>query len=111
MLADDHLFFLNVKLCYGKLVLVDACIRGFLSFKRHHILGHNLVDLLRRHSRAFDKAYNDLMREFTDCNEFDNLPFGFRANSWLISLATSNSPLTFPHCPVEDETWEGNGGG
>ncbi|GMH00419.1 hypothetical protein Nepgr_002258 [Nepenthes gracilis] len=111
ILADDHLFFINVKLCNGKMILVEACKRGFLSFGKHHILSHNLVDLLRQHSRAFDKAYDDLMRAFTDRNKFGNLPFGFRANSWLIPPAAAQSPSTFPPLPVEDETWGGNGGG
>lgn len=56
LLADDHLFFLNVKLCNGKLVLVEACRRGFFSFGKHRILSPTLVGLLRQLSRAFDKV-------------------------------------------------------
>ncbi|GMH10986.1 hypothetical protein Nepgr_012827 [Nepenthes gracilis] len=98
-------------LCFGELVLVEACIRGFLSFEKYHILSHNFVDLLQQHSGVFDKSYDDLMRIFTDLNKFDNLPFGFRANSWLISPPVAQSPLTFPPLLVKDKTWGGNGGG
>ncbi|GMH21746.1 hypothetical protein Nepgr_023588 [Nepenthes gracilis] len=111
ILADDLLFFINVKLCNGKLVLVEACRRGFLSFGKHRILTHNLVDLLRQLSRAFDRAYDDLMKVFIDRNKFGNLPYGFRANTWLIPPYSAQSPSTFPPLPIEDENWGGNGGG
>ncbi|KAL9254531.1 REDUCED CHLOROPLAST COVERAGE 1-like protein [Drosera capensis] len=111
ILADDHLFFFNVKLCNGKLVLVEACRRGFFSFGKHKILSHNLVGLLSQLSRAFDKAYGDLMKAFVERNKFGNLPYGFRANTWLISPAAAQSPATFPPLPVEDEIWGGHGGG
>ncbi|GAB4844598.1 hypothetical protein Ancab_037997, partial [Ancistrocladus abbreviatus] len=111
ILADDHLFFLNVKVCNGKLWLIEACKRGFLSFGKHRILSHNLVDLLRQLSRAFDKAYDDLMKAFSERNKFGNLPYGFRANTWLIPPVAAHSPSIFPPLPVEDETWRGNGGG
>ncbi|GAB2271810.1 hypothetical protein Dimus_006641 [Dionaea muscipula] len=110
-LADDHLFFLNVKLCNGKLVLVEACKSGFLNFGKHRILTHNLVDLLRQLSRAFDKAYDDLMKAFSERNKFGNLPYGFRANTWLTPPAAAQLPATFPPLPVEDKNWGGNGGG
>ncbi|GMG99701.1 hypothetical protein Nepgr_001541 [Nepenthes gracilis] len=106
MLADDHQFFLIVQLCYAKLLLVNTSRRGFISFGRHRILKHNLVDLLRQHSQAFDKAYEDLMRAVTDCNKSGNL----RANSRLNSPATVHFTLTFPPFPIEDYTGEGNGG-
>ncbi|GMH23010.1 hypothetical protein Nepgr_024853 [Nepenthes gracilis] len=107
----DHLFFLIVKLCYGKLILGSAYKRGFLSFGKHHILSHNFVDFLQQHSRAFDKTYDDLMRAFTECNQFCNLPFGLKSNSWLNSPDTALTPLTFPPSPVKDKIGEGNGGG
>ncbi|KAJ8444710.1 hypothetical protein Cgig2_030384 [Carnegiea gigantea] len=111
ILEDDHLFFLDVKLCNGKLVLVEACKRGFISVGKHRILSHNLVDLLRQLSRAFDNAYDDLMKAFSERNKFGNLPYGFRANTWLIPPAAAQSPSIFPPLPVEDESWGGNGGG
>ncbi|XP_057531333.1 protein REDUCED CHLOROPLAST COVERAGE 1 [Amaranthus tricolor] len=111
ILKDDHLFFIDVKLCNGKLVLVEACKRGFISIGKHRILGHNLVDLIRQLSRAFDNAYDELMKAFSERNKFGNLPYGFRANTWLIPPSAAQSISTFPSLPVEDETWGGNGGG
>ncbi|XP_064984997.1 protein REDUCED CHLOROPLAST COVERAGE 1-like [Musa acuminata AAA Group] len=109
--SDDHLFFLEVKLCNGKLVIVEACSRGFYSLGKQCLLCHNLVDLLRHLSRAFNNAYEDLMKAFMERNKFGNLPYGFRANTWLVPPVAAQSPATFPSLPAEDETWGGNGGG
>lgn len=46
----------QVKLCNGKLVHVEACRKGFYSLGKQRILTHNLVDLLRQLSRAFDNV-------------------------------------------------------
>lgn len=43
--------------------------------------------------------------------QFGNLPYGFRANTWLVPPIAAQSPSSFPNLPVEDETWGGNGGG
>lgn len=43
--------------------------------------------------------------------QFGNLPYGFRANTWLVPPFAAQSPSTFPSLPAEDETWGGNGGG
>lgn len=43
--------------------------------------------------------------------QFGNLPYGFRANTWLIPPIAAESPSNFPSLPMEDETWGGNGGG
>ncbi|KAJ4827850.1 hypothetical protein Tsubulata_012996 [Turnera subulata] len=109
--GEDHLFSLDVKLCNGKLVLVEACKKGFYSVGKQRFLCHNLVDLLRQLSRAFDNAYEDLMKAFAERNKFGNLPYGFRANTWLIPPFVAQSPAVFPPLPVEDEAWGGNGGG
>lgn len=109
--GDDHLFSLEVKLCNGKSVHVEACKQGFYSIGKQRILCHNLVDLLRQLSRAFDNAYSDLMKAFSERNKFGNLPYGFRANTWLIPPVAAQSPSVFPPLPVEDEIWGGNGGG
>lgn len=111
ILVHDHLFSLEVKLCNGKLVLVEVCRRGFYSIGKQRILCHNLVDLLRQLSRAFDNAYDDLMKAFSERNKFGNLPYGFRANTWLIPPVAAQLPAIFPPLPVEDETWGGSGGG
>ncbi|KAE8727547.1 hypothetical protein F3Y22_tig00005459pilonHSYRG00250 [Hibiscus syriacus] len=108
---DDHLFSLDVKLCNGKLVHVEARRKGFYSVGKQRILCHNLVDLLRQLSKAFDKAYSELMKAFSERNKFGNLPYGFRANTWLVPPIAAQSPSNFPPLPMEDETWGGNGGG
>ncbi|KAL6982101.1 hypothetical protein U1Q18_023716 [Sarracenia purpurea var. burkii] len=111
LVDDDRLFSLEVKLCNGKLVLVEACRKGFCSVGKQRILNHNLVDMLRQLSRAFDNAYGDLMTAFSERNKFGNLPYGFRANTWLIPPIAAQSPSIFTLLPVEDEAWGGNGGG
>ncbi|XP_047947597.1 protein REDUCED CHLOROPLAST COVERAGE 1-like [Salvia hispanica] len=108
---DDHLFLLEVKLCNGKLIFIEASRKGFYGTGKQQIFCHNLVDLLRQLSRAFDNAYDELMKAFSERNKFGNLPFGFRANTWLIPPAAAQSPSTFPPLPTEDEKWGGNGGG
>uniref|UniRef100_A0A0E0IPG2 Clu domain-containing protein n=1 Tax=Oryza nivara TaxID=4536 RepID=A0A0E0IPG2_ORYNI len=109
--SDDHLFFLEAKLCNGKFVVVEARRKGFFSLGKQRVLCHNLVDLLRHLSRAFDNAYEDLMKAFLERNKFGNFPYGFRANTWLVPPIAAQSPSTFPPLPSEDETWGGNGGG
>ncbi|KAL8494916.1 hypothetical protein ACS0TY_019182 [Phlomoides rotata] len=111
VLGADHLFSLEVKLCNGKLVLLEASRKGFYGTGKQQILCHNLVDLLRQLSRAFDNAYDELMKAFSERNKFGNLPFGFRANTWLIPPVSAQSPSTFPPLPTEDENWGGHGGG
>ncbi|MQM15558.1 hypothetical protein Taro_048505 [Colocasia esculenta] len=109
--SDDHLFYVEVKLCNGKLVTVEAQRKGFYSVGKHRALCHDLVELLRRLSRAFDNAYEDIMKAFSERNKFGNLPYGFRANTWLVPPFAACSPSSFPPLPVEDESWGGNGGG
>ncbi|KAG5141946.1 hypothetical protein JHK82_017641 [Glycine max] len=108
---EDYLFSLDVKVCNGKVVHVEACRKGFYSVGKQRILCHNLVDLLRQLSRAFDNAFDDLLKAFSERNKFGNLPYGFRANTWLVPPVAAQSPSSFPPLPVEDETWGGNGGG
>ncbi|KAK3001120.1 hypothetical protein RJ639_022477 [Escallonia herrerae] len=109
--VEDRLFSLEVKLCNGKLVHIEACRKGFYSVGKQQILCHSLVDLLRQLSRAFDNAYDDLIKAFSERNKFGNLPYGFRANTWLIPPVAAQLPTVFNPLPVEDESWGGNGGG
>lgn len=44
-------------------------------------------------------------------SKFGNLPYGFRANTWLVPPSVAECPSKFPSLPVEDESWGGNGGG
>lgn len=43
--------------------------------------------------------------------QFGNLPYGFRANTWVVPPVVSDNPSVFLPLPMEDETWGGNGGG
>jgi hypothetical protein len=52
----DNFVINQVKLCNGKVVHVEACRNGFYSVGKQRILCHNLVDLLRQLSRAFDNV-------------------------------------------------------
>jgi protein TIF31 len=43
--------------------------------------------------------------------QFGNLPYGFRANAWLIPPIYVDPAIKCPALPVEDERWGGDGGG
>ena len=43
--------------------------------------------------------------------QFGNLPYGFRANTWLVPPSFADSPSNLQPLPTEDENWGGNGGG
>ncbi|CAM6015800.1 unnamed protein product [Sphagnum balticum] len=108
---EGDFFVLDVRLCNGKLVTVTVCDKGFSSCSKQQVCDHSLVALLCRLSKAFTKAYDDLMKAFVERNKFGNLPYGFRANTWVVPPIAAEAPSTFPALPVEDETWGGNGGG
>ncbi|KAJ0965739.1 hypothetical protein J5N97_026877 [Dioscorea zingiberensis] len=63
---------------------------------------------LRRSSKPFveDKREDDFFQI-----DFGNLPYGFRANTWVVPPLAADSPSVFPPLPIEDENWGGNGGG
>lgn len=48
---------------------------------------------------------------YVTCYQFGNLPYGFRANTWLVPPSVVDSASNFIPLPVEDESWGGNGGG
>ncbi|KAG0475187.1 hypothetical protein HPP92_014873 [Vanilla planifolia] len=108
--AND-LFKIDVRVCNGKLVTVVACRKGFYPAGKGVIVSHSLVGLLQQISRAFDGAYKSLMKAFIEHNKFGNLPYGFRANTWVVPPIATDSPSVFSLLPTEDETWGGNGGG
>ncbi|CAN6909465.1 unnamed protein product, partial [Brassica oleracea] len=65
-------------------------------------------------------AYDALMKAFIEHNKYNNLllcfslanlPYGFRAKTWVVPPVVADSPSTFPSLPVEDVTWGGDGGG
>lgn len=43
--------------------------------------------------------------------QFGNLPYGFRANTWLVPPSIADSASQIVPLPSEDETWGGSGGG
>ncbi|KAG0527764.1 hypothetical protein BDA96_06G261700 [Sorghum bicolor] len=108
---EGDYFELEVKVCNGKLLHIVASVKGFYLAGKPHNVSHSLVDLLQQLSNAFANAYEALMKAFVDHNKFGNLPYGFRANTWLIPPIYVDSATKCPALPVEDESWGGNGGG
>ncbi|KAG5407207.1 hypothetical protein IGI04_013326 [Brassica rapa subsp. trilocularis] len=107
----DDLFQIDVKVSSGKPITVVASRTGFYPAGKQQLLCHSLVELLQQISRPFDAAYDALMKAFIEHNKFANLPYGFRANTWVVPPVVADSPSTFPSLPVEDVTWGGDGGG
>uniref|UniRef100_A0A1J3JXP1 Clustered mitochondria protein n=1 Tax=Noccaea caerulescens TaxID=107243 RepID=A0A1J3JXP1_NOCCA len=107
----DDFFQIDIKVSSGKPITVVASRTGFFPAGKQQLLCHSLVELLQQISRPFDSAYDALMKAFTEHNKFGNLPYGFRANTWVVPPVVADSPSTFPSLPVEDETWGGDGGG
>ncbi|XP_050233705.1 protein REDUCED CHLOROPLAST COVERAGE 3 [Mercurialis annua] len=108
---DGDYFEIQIKICNGKLIHVVASAKGFYTLGKKFSQSHSLVDLLQNLSRAFANAYDSLMKAFIEHNKFGNLPYGFRANTWLVPPLVAESPSNFPPQPTEDESWGGNGGG
>ncbi|KAK1323542.1 hypothetical protein QJS10_CPA02g00211 [Acorus calamus] len=108
--AQDY-FEMEVKICNGKVLHVVASVNGFYTTGKQCIQSHSLVDLLQQLSSAFANAYESLMKAFLEHNKFGNLPYGFRANTWLVPHLISESPSKCPPLPIEDENWGGSGGG
>ncbi|XP_052180972.1 protein REDUCED CHLOROPLAST COVERAGE 3 isoform X2 [Diospyros lotus] len=101
----------KIKICNGKLIEVVASVKGFYTLGKQSLQSHSLVDLLQQLSHAFANTYELLMKAFVEHNKFGNLPYGFRANTWLVPPSVSDSPSKFLPLPGEDENWGGNGGG
>ncbi|KAK7255207.1 hypothetical protein RIF29_28611 [Crotalaria pallida] len=105
-------FLLQVKISNGKVIEVVASEKGFYTVGgKQSLQSYTLVDLLQQLSRGFANAYGSLMKAFEEHNKFGNLPYGFRANTWLVPPSVAESPSYFPALPTEDENWGGNGGG
>ncbi|KAJ0090738.1 hypothetical protein Patl1_14488 [Pistacia atlantica] len=107
--TDDDFFQIDVRVCSGKPMTIVACRKGFYPAGKHLLLFHSLVSLLQQISRVFDAAYKALMKAFTEHNKFGNLPYGFRANTWVVPPVVADNPAVFPPLPVEDENWGGSG--
>ncbi|KAH9615729.1 hypothetical protein KSS87_020914, partial [Heliosperma pusillum] len=109
--TEDDFFQIDVRVCSGKPTTIVASREGFYPSGRRSLLCHTLVALLQQLSRVFDTAYKALMKGFTEHNKFGNLPYGFRANTWVVPPVVADNPAVFQPLPVEDENWGGNGGG
>ncbi|XP_048133887.1 protein REDUCED CHLOROPLAST COVERAGE 2 isoform X2 [Rhodamnia argentea] len=109
--TEDDFFQIDVRICSGKPMTVVASKKGFYPAGKRILISHTLVGLLQQNSRIFDAAYKALMKAFTEHNKFGNLPYGFRANTWVVPPVVADNPAVFPALPVEDENWGGNGGG
>ncbi|XP_020582567.1 protein TSS [Phalaenopsis equestris] len=107
----EDFFQIDVRFCNGKLVTIVACRNGFYPPGKMTLTSHSLVGLLLQICRSFDGAYKSLMKAFVEHNKFGNLPYGFRANTWVVPPVVAGSPAVFPVLPTEDETWGGSGGG
>ncbi|CAN4084362.1 unnamed protein product [Withania somnifera] len=109
--TEDDFFQIDVRICSGKPATIVASRTGFYPAGKRALSSHSLVGLLQQLSRVFDAAYKALMKGFTEHNKFGNLPYGFRANTWVVPPFVADNPATFPPLPMEDENWGGNGGG
>ncbi|PRQ37693.1 putative clustered mitochondria protein [Rosa chinensis] len=109
--AEEDLFQIDVRVCSGKPTTIVASRKGFYPAGKRPLITHSLVALLQQISRPFDAAYNAVKKAFTEHNKFGNLPYGFRANTWVVPPVVAENPSVFPPLPLEDENWGGNGGG
>ncbi|KAK9932140.1 hypothetical protein M0R45_019388 [Rubus argutus] len=108
---EEDLFQIDVRVCSGKPTTIVASRKGFYPAGKRLLITHSLVALLQQISRPFDAAYSAVMKAFTEHNKFGNLPYGFRANTWVVPPVVAENPSVFPPLPLEDENWGGNGGG
>ncbi|KAL0354827.1 UNVERIFIED_CONTAM: protein TSS [Sesamum radiatum] len=105
---DGDYFEMQIKICNGKIIQVMASVKGFYTLGKQFLQSHSLLDLLQQQSRAFANAYASLMKAFVEHNKFGNLPYGFRANTWLAPPSMVDSASNFVPLPIEDENWGGN---
>ncbi|CAA7408118.1 unnamed protein product [Spirodela intermedia] len=108
---EDDFFQIDVRMCNGKPATIVASREGFYPAGKRALLSRSLVGLLQQISRTFAAAYTALMKGFMEHNKFGNLPYGFRANTWVVPPIAADSPNTFQPLSTEDESWGGNGGG
>ncbi|CAM8979824.1 unnamed protein product [Rhodiola kirilowii] len=109
--TDEDFFQIDVRVCSGKPSMIVASRKGFYPAGKRALLSRTLVSLLQQISRPFDAAYKALMKAYMEHNKFGNLPYGFRANTWVVPPVVAENPALFPPLPIEDENWGGNGGG
>ncbi|KAL6497084.1 hypothetical protein OROGR_029013 [Orobanche gracilis] len=108
---DGDYFEMQIKICNGKIINVMASVKGFYTLGKQFLQNHSLSDLLQQQSQAFANAYSSLMKAFVEHNKFGNLPYGFRANTWIAHPSIVDPTSGYVPLPTEDENWGGNGGG
>ncbi|KAL6507004.1 hypothetical protein OROHE_022139 [Orobanche hederae] len=108
---DGDYFEMQIKICNGKIINVMASVKGFYTLGKQFLKNHSLSDLLQQQSQAFANAYASLMKAFVEHNKFGNLPYGFRANTWIAPPSIVDPTSHYVPLPTEDENWDGNGGG
>ncbi|KAG5066585.1 hypothetical protein JHK86_010316 [Glycine max] len=106
--TEDDFFQIDIRVCSGKPTTIVASRIGFYPAGKRPLVTHTLVGLLQQISRVFDA---DVFTIIVVSFQFGNLPYGFRANTWVVPPVVSDNPSVFPPLPMEDETWGGNGGG
>ncbi|QHO11283.1 Protein TSS [Arachis hypogaea] len=92
-----------------RMVLKSCLMLGLLTLQ--FLTMHGCLDMKPLVKICNGKAYESLMKAFSEYNNFGNLPYGFRANTWLVPPSVAESLSNFPTLSAEDESWGGNGGG
>ncbi|KAL0415375.1 UNVERIFIED_CONTAM: protein TSS [Sesamum latifolium] len=117
---DGDYFEMQIKICNGKIIQVMASVKGFYTLGKQFLQSHFSAGSSAtakssfcqcNRSNIYVQAYASLMKAFVEHNKFGNLPYGFRANTWLAPPSIVDSASNFVPLPIEDENWGGNGGG
>ncbi|KAL0919885.1 hypothetical protein M5K25_012010 [Dendrobium thyrsiflorum] len=108
----------------GLLLQISRSFDGAYKSLMKAFVEHNKKDLIlknypfqsfqaiSRHSVELELHYIRCIKLCLDrTGTFGNLPYGFRANTWLVPPVAADYPANFPLLPTEDETWGGSGGG
>ena len=75
-------------------------------------VGRNKVALYYIQLKIMSSSFRNLFIFLTILVlQFGNLPYGFRANAWLVPPSVAESPWNFAAMPAEDENWGGDGSG
>ncbi|CDP21645.1 unnamed protein product, partial [Coffea canephora] len=68
--------------------------RSFIFLSNVVIMLYHFTFFCQYRTLFFFQAYNDVMKAFAECNKFGNLPYGFRANTWLIPPVEPTEGIT-----------------
>ncbi|KAK4395358.1 protein TSS [Sesamum angolense] len=111
---DGDYFEMQIKICNGKIIQVMASVKGFYTVGNNFcrailcwIFCNSKVELLPIKIKVILEGEMSYYDGLFSCN----LPYGFRANTWLAPSSIVDSASNFVPLPIEDENWGGNGGG